>query len=556
MKRFHYSLCRREAAEWMIDMRLSCIPPHGKARFSFVALTLYCWLLLSFQALSERIGLTLLFALALGVLSLIFTALLFRLFAAPLRAFVPSGSPERAHIWGLAIGGVTALVLLVCLAGNYPGGLFSDCCWQLRQATGVEGYNDWHPVLHTLLFFTLPLKLGDSLRVMVLWQILLFSGAFGYLGYVLCRRSCPKLFVAVICLYVWLDPYIGKYLMYPMKDCGLTIFAMLLLAQYIQTVCSGGEWLSRRRNAVAFAVTAVLCLFMRHNAVLLVAPLTALALFVYLRDGKRRALILVLMALGFAAVKLLYAGLDVQKPDKRVLETIGLPVTVWCNVMQNCPEALPEDTREVMYKIATKEVYENEYSDCFNSIKWNWHSDLVFVDSLSYAQVAKYTWQCFRYAPRESFEAVAVLTAQVWSVEKEPAPGAVAILDNPLGAYSKPFPAFRQFVYQLWDFLDHGLGSVLFGSVGLELLVLVAAGLLLLAADRMSVLHILPFLCYDFATMLLLAGFDHRFFMYKLPLWLPLVFLMTADRGTFAGSKAARAARKALVNAPEKGDNT
>lgn len=506
----------------------------GRLRASIIILAAYLWVLQLMQAMATDVEMSVLFAAALCLLSVFLGVILIKTLAGSLSRCKMDASYERPLVCGGAVAALTLIVCCVYLAGNYPGGLISDPLWQYRQATGMEPYNDWHPVLHTLIFYTLPLKTGFNLGVIMLAQLGYFSLAFGYLTYVLCRNGCPKAFLAVICAYVWLDPYLTAYLMYPIKDCGMTIFAIVLMAYYIQTVCSDGAWLERRLNAVLFAAMAVLCAFMRHNAVLFVAPLVLIALFCYLKNKKKRALIITVIAVCFVLIKLLYAAIDVEKPVQRKLESIGLPMTVMCNVMQKCPEVLPEETREVMYRIASAEVYENDYTDCFNSIKWNWKSDLLYVDTLSYGQVIKYTWQCFTRAPKESFEAVAKLTNLVWAVEIDDVRTPVAIYENPFGVVSRPLPVFQRLVDQLWDFLSTGLCNALFGSYGLELLAMLVVGLVLLAAGRVSIVHILPFFCYDFGTMLLLAGRDHRFFMYQLPLWLPLIFLMLRDNKTLA----------------------
>ncbi len=88
---------------------------------------------------------------------------------------------------------VTALLALFAIAVYYivffPGTFSPDSLSQLKQArTGV--YSDWHPFIHTLLFFTLPMKLlGGSGGYIVLLQIMWFSLALGYLNYSLRKTA-------------------------------------------------------------------------------------------------------------------------------------------------------------------------------------------------------------------------------------------------------------------------------------------------------------------------------------------------------------------------------
>ena len=58
----------------------------------------------------------------------------------------------------------------------YPGGFSDDNIVQYAQAMGYMNYSDWHPVIHTLLMFTLPLKLtGGWAGSINLLQIIIFS---------------------------------------------------------------------------------------------------------------------------------------------------------------------------------------------------------------------------------------------------------------------------------------------------------------------------------------------------------------------------------------------
>ena len=84
--------------------------------------------------------------------------------------------------------------LLLWLIAYYPGGFTPDSISQLEQVL-TGNYNNWHPVLHTWLSFWIPWKLFHSPAGIILYQILLFSLAVGYLYRVLCRRGCPVWFL-------------------------------------------------------------------------------------------------------------------------------------------------------------------------------------------------------------------------------------------------------------------------------------------------------------------------------------------------------------------------
>ncbi len=447
------------------------------------------------------------------------------------------GSP----VWGAAAFLVTLAVFMVYFMGQYPGGMTQDTISQYSQAMGDMQYNDWHPALHTFLFFSLPMLLSKSLGWVVFLQLLYFSLAFGYLIYVMHSNGCPQWLLGAFCVFVWINPYLSTFLMFPWKDLGLLIFAILLMAYYIQILCSKGEWLKKPQNLIAFSVVAMVAVYLRHNAILFVGPLVVIALFYAMKkNGKLRAFALGAMVVAYCLVKLLYAAVGVEAPGSRTLETVGLPATIWCNVMQQNPEALPEETREVMYAIAPPEIYENNYTPGnFNSVKWlTGEVNVDVIDAMSYGDVIKYTLQCFRYAPGESVEALAKLTDQVWGITGSEEPLPPFIDDNPYGIAPKPVPGVSSLVRQVQSFLSMGVGRIIFGSIGVQLLLMLSVALLLFVKRRTAFVHIIPLFCYDFGTMLLLSGPDYRSFLLNIPLWITVVFVMLKDDRAFRPGSA------------------
>ncbi len=362
------------------------------------------------------------------------------------------------------------------------------------------------------LFYKLPLLTGHGLGLIVFLQLLYFCLAFSYLIYVLYRNGCPKWLLIISCVYIWINPFYINEMMFPWKDHAFTIFAILLVAYYIQIIASKGVWLQKKTNILLFSIGAVVCTYMRHNAILFVAPLVIIALlYVPLKRSIKIGIVLSLLV-GCVFVKGLYSYLNVAEPSGRTLETVGLPATVWCNVMQKNPDALPKETQEVMYGLATPEAYKEIYkTGNFSSIKWT-GIDKLKVDDMSYKEVLNYTWQCFRYAPKESIEAVAVLTSMVWQMGR-------------MGSLQSVGFNIKQWVISLF-----GLAKDMFSSFGIMIWILLAVGLALFAKGRMAFMHIIPLFCYDFGTMLLLSGPDYRFFVLNTSLWIPLILLMYMDK--------------------------
>lgn len=512
----------------MVEKRLKRI---CSKKTAFALLMGYFWLLLVFQTISLEVEMTVLFFLFCGVVSCFITFLLLKPFPEKIAKIEMNAVYQHSNLCGVIIAFITIFIFTICLYGQYPGGMSLDTVTQYSQALGEIPYNDWHPVLHTLIFFTLPLKSGHQLAFIVFMQLVYFSLAFGYLGYVLCENKCPKLFLAVICMFVWINPFMETYMMYPWKDIGMTIFATVLMAYYIQIIGSNGEWLQKKKNFILFVIVSTLCVYMRHNAILFVAPLILIVLFYSLKVMKFRLMVTLAIMFCCISVKILYIGLGVEAPGKRTVELVGLPATVWCTVMQKNSVALPDKTRDVMYSLASPDAYKYIYKEGnFNSIKWDEEFGVDGVNEMSYGNIFEYTWHCFRYAPSESMEGIAMLTDIVWAVDGEELPIQVEVCENSWGISEKPYPGVQTLCRQIRKVFSSGVGRVLFGSIGFEILAMIVLAAMMLSKGRTSFIHIIPLLCYDFGTMLLLSGPDYRFFLFNLPLWLPVVFTMFADK--------------------------
>lgn len=500
-------------------------------------LSLYLWVLFTLQAISIDIGLTKIFFLMLFVISVVVSTLIIRLFYKKIDTILFERHLKSPSICGFVVGVIIFAFYVVYLLGQYPGGMSPDTLTQYTQA--IEGqYSDWHPVLHTLLFFTLPLKIKNGLDFIVFCQISYFSIAIGYLTYVLAKNGFGKTGIFCWAFYLCINPFLVTYLMYPWKDLALTIFSVHILACYIEIFCSKGLWLKRKMNLIIFSAILVAGTYMRHNAILFTFPLLVLILAYILKDKKTRIFLLGTVMCFCIMVQFLYSFLEVEQADKRVIETVGLPVTIWCNVMQNNPDVLPEESREFMYSLATKESYENNYiTGNFNTIKFSGNIDTNKIDELSYWEVLKYTLQCFQCAPKESLEALAKLTDIIWDIDGKFGPITPGVVENNYSIYTNHYLHAETIVNQVKVFFADGFGRIIFGSFGFMILVLLIVSLLLFVNRRKSILHIIPILVYNFGTMLLLSGDDYRFFILTTPIWIPLIFVMLKERNIF-GKKA------------------
>ncbi len=143
---------------------------------------------------------------------------------------------------------VAVVLLLLSYLGAFflryfPGLFTTDALNQIEQAE-TGNYNNWHPALHTFLFFTLPLATGSGEWTIVFFQILYFALAVTYLMKVLLESKIPLIVYLALLAFVVLNLPLIHSMMYPNKDMALVVFCLLVIAYTIKIYASKGEWLS------------------------------------------------------------------------------------------------------------------------------------------------------------------------------------------------------------------------------------------------------------------------------------------------------------------------
>ena len=206
-----------------------------KKTAAFFILFVYIWVLLVLQDFPATYTTNLLSFVISGFLSLSVTALLFHALKN-----LPQIKPEKTvssdsrqtRIGIICIFIATLLIMLLHFLGEYTEEIYSagsDILNQYSQAIGAYPLNNWHPFLHTLLFYIIPIRLTNSTDVIVILQLLYFSMAFTYLVYVLILNGGSRFFIMGFSLYVWINPFLTAWMIYPTKDVAMMIFAIVLM---------------------------------------------------------------------------------------------------------------------------------------------------------------------------------------------------------------------------------------------------------------------------------------------------------------------------------------
>ena len=428
-------------------------------------------------------------------------------------AYVPR-SPAWTDRVALFLCGLVPL--LVWWAAFFPGCFSEDSINQLTQALSGS-YVDWHPTIHTVLVYRLPLALtGGAVWSIILFQLVALACALTYAGTTL-MRVAPRWIAYGFVLVLALSPVTGIISVYPWKDVSFAIVALVMTAQAVRIRCSDGAWLRSPLCVLGLALTCALCCLLRHNGVLLVVPL--MVVVAVLPVDRRRLAVAAALALSIVVMVRgpLYTLLGVASPGQRAIETLGMPLSALGSVMQDDPEALDADTKSLLLEALPREAWDSfNYQRGFNSVKWNDQMDLDVLDRQGLGLLGMAA-RALLASPTAALRSPLALLSMVhlpaeevfWGVGPE-------LVENDLGLAWTGFAPLSELLVTLLTSSYTGLLSIPLWHVGVieVLLVLVLA----LGGRRVpEVLLVLPLLLYDVGTSLLLTGVDFRFFWLTYP---------------------------------------
>lgn len=449
-----------------------------------------------------------------------------------------SAGAKYCVIIKIALFIIPFLIFFVYYISFSPGGWGVDPYKQYLQAISNE-YVDWHPVIHTLIAFKLPLFLtGGWVGSIALFQITCVSLVLGYAFLVILRYTNFK-YTLISAAFILLNPQLGYYVMWIWKDVWFMMGALLLLLFSLQIFFTKGEWIKAPSHMIFFIIVAALTTLIRHNAILFTVPMVIAVLFY---TTKKRGLIvclsIIILCLG---IKLpLYSALGVEAPDKRLSESLGLPMTIIGASVAYAPQTLDEETKEFAYKIASKEVWEENYKyGSFNSVKWDKESKNEVIDEYGFQKVISMMFRCIKNAKKVSLKALIKLTESFYTITERhnsprvPTVAAVAVDIKKGGIWQlkKVLKGYNNFVSDAFPHVFLYLGVM-------HLLLIVS----ILAKCRLNrfrdwkkIFLIAPVFFYNGGSTFLLSGVSDgsRFFFYTflaVPILLIILFRKEPNR--------------------------
>lgn len=428
----------------------------------------------------------------------------------------------------LISSGLTFVFMMPWFIAYSPGGYTPDSVWQYSQALGDMPYNDWHPVLHTLIFYKIPLAITGKISSIVFFQIIWFALSIGYLCKTLYKYAGIK--AMILCLsFILLDPYSSLVVMNMTKDVGFALACLISTALAFETAMTKGEWLDSWWKYAILGFLIVCTILFRHNGILYSVPLIIYIIINVDKNRRRKAIALIAACIAlFILIKgPIFSVLKVEQPERRVVETSGFPLTVIGNVAKETPEKMDEELASFVHSIAPQEMWESNYvCGSFNSIKWK-GANLTAIDRYGNLGILRLMIKAVRESPVAALRGAIALTDQVYGIDSGFSYFDVIIHENSVGISYQGNESMKEILDAYTSVVSNTFLRYIW-TLGVLILVIVTLLLSKLkwksVQNWKKILICLPSLMYDFGTMLLLSGKDWRFF-YVTYLVIPIIII-------------------------------
>ena len=406
-----------------------------------------------------------------------------------------SGKKIFVRTWLIIFSAFLAMYIIF-----YPGGFNPDSIDQYGQAIGATNFNDWHPVLHTLFAFVIPLKIsGGWIGSIALFQIIIFSLALAYMFSAVIEFS-NKIFTRSFLIYMLVSPGILGISLCVYKDAEFSVMAMLSMTFAAKIYFTGGQWLNKPQNIIVFIIVLTLTTIFRHNAILFTFPLL---IAVMLFSGRRKNIFMLVsfFLLIFLIRGPLYSFLNVEAPGYRKYESLGASMSIITTAAKETPEFLDDDI-----VIFARELTRDK------------------VEEAGYIKMLGMVVRCFKQSPLVSLRTFCELIGRSFGIAGAYYVGSVPyIAENDYGIkfggiYSLE-RVFYAYTYGSMMTLKH-----IFWHTGVINLVII---ILLLAKchDFKKFCLVSPVLIYNLGTTILSRSNEFRFFAYSF-LILPLIIII------------------------------
>lgn len=428
---------------------------------------------------------------------------------------------------------ITIMALLIYFIALYPGGSSPDTESQLAQAL-TNSYNNWHPVIHTFLFYRIPTLIVTDYTAVVIWQMAIIAIILSFVCYGLRKIGFSKKIVLLFLFLILLNPLNARMFTVVWKDIAYSLMLLILTILLMFITKSKGQWLDKKRNAFFLAIILFFTIAFRHNGIISFIFVVGLLFLLYYKRWKTIGMVFVsVLALFYIITGPIYNYLNIESHDS-FTEMMGVPLNQ-ISYIYNSDGEFTEDEWKTFTKFANLDVWSQNYDPInFNVIKWTSNGiNTEYIDNnnveflLFYISLVKNN---FTLAVNSYYH----VTSSIWAIQ-----------DNSQGTYygNDRYMNESGLIYKLSDKLNFGLNTyetwlkklgiekVFFGYGGSLFIIIISLAITSLKSKfyLKKYLPYIPALSNTLGIMLLITGGELRFVYSNILCAIPLLIYSLSD---------------------------
>lgn len=298
------------------------------------------------------------------------------------------------------------LIQLIYWFAYFPGGFNLDSYGQWDQVHGLMAWNNWHPVLTTMIYWLIT-RIIDDMAFCILIQLVVFSLSISLLFCDIYMCGVPTYLLYLGALFIGINPAIAMNNVCLIKDVPFAIGTVWMLRTNLRIICSRGEWVKTKKCRIILIVEILFLSLVRHNAIFLVFPYVILLGVVYYCRYQQFLRILFLSIFLLLLVEgPMFSTLGIKQHTNVVGEMVGVPMAAMVNSYVDDYENIPIDVKNFLENIAEDREWKEKYIvGEWDSCKWDFGGIYLFEDE-SLRHILKMFVSTIRLCPQSTFESL------------------------------------------------------------------------------------------------------------------------------------------------------
>lgn len=267
----------------------------------------------------------------------------------------------------------------------YPGFIFGDSIASIRQALGLEAWNNHHPIFYSYfikicLFFGRQIvdnTLGCAIYSVI--QMLYLAFCFAYqICWIKARTRVSRKWIAFLTVIFGITPYVAQMSVAMWKDPVFSATLVVFSLKLMDMILSRGKVFGQDKFFILkYVLLSAIIIFSRNNGIYIIVFTTFIMIICWL-DNKRSKLggmLKVMLAISVLIVITakvitgpIYDRLNIQKEP---VEAYGVFLNQMARVVA-CGGDLSETDKEYMDSLLPLEQYAEKYRPCCTDLlKWD-----------------------------------------------------------------------------------------------------------------------------------------------------------------------------------------